>query len=53
MEKMTVMFELDSRVFELLKAEADRRDISMADILRSAVSREILMTRPQHVTAAE
>ncbi|WP_353534132.1 hypothetical protein [Cognatishimia sp. WU-CL00825] len=49
MQQITVMFDLDSRVFDLLKQAAAQRGISAADFMRHAVSRDLL-AQPQVVT---
>lgn len=42
------MFELDARLFSVLKQNADSRCLSIADVIRNAVSQDLL-TQPQLV----
>lgn len=48
MQKVTVMFDLDARLLALLQQDAARRGLSVADVLRNAVSTELRM-RPSFV----
>jgi|GEM_PF-6688234 len=52
MDQVTVMFEIDQRLLEVLRQEAGRCDVSEADILRSALCRHLL-AQPQSVVAPE
>ncbi|MGH1463918.1 MAG: hypothetical protein ACRBBQ_01015 [Cognatishimia sp.] len=52
MQKITVMFDLDSRVFDLLEQAAQQRGISLGELMRHAVSRDLL-AQPQVVTNAK
>ncbi len=55
MEQVTVMFELDARLLSILKQNAEGRGLSVADVIRNAVSKELLVQPQivQKVSAAE
>lgn len=55
MHKVTVMFDIDARLLAILQQDADRRGVSVADLVRNAVSQNLRLEPAviQKVSAAQ